>query len=122
MAFVLDAAGRTSSKNTRIHLKHWPSRATAAALSFEGFMSELHTVSRPRGRPRKYPLAEPSIDEASAEVIKQATHRKVRMGPRPCVTSRGVSGPGRHLRHGIIVELPAHEAENLVNLGYATNA
>lgn len=72
---------------------------------------------RPRGRPRKYPLpANESVE------VQAPTHTKVRMGPRPCMTSRGVSGPGRNLRHGILVDLPAHEAENLVNLGYATYA
>ena len=71
---------------------------------------------RPRGRPRKYAL--PSEDVAPVEAAPSV--RKVRMGPKPCMTSRGASGPGRHLRHGILIDLPAHEAENLVKLGYAT--
>jgi hypothetical protein len=73
---------------------------------------------RPRGRPRKNPL--PSDD--AAPVVAAPSERKVRMGPRACMTSKGVSGPGRHLRHGILIDLPTHEAENLVNLGYATYA
>jgi hypothetical protein len=77
---------------------------------------------RPRGRPRKHPLPDMQVGTGSAEPAPPPTHKKVRMGPRACMTSKGVSGPGRHLRHGILVDLPAHEADNLVNLGYATYA
>jgi hypothetical protein len=77
-----------------------------------------HAERRPRGRPRKNPL--PS--DGAAPVEAAPSERKVRMGPRACMTSKGVSGPGRHLRHGILIDLPADEADNLVNLGYATYA
>lgn len=45
---------------------------------------------------------------------------EIRLGPRPCLTSKGVSDLGNHLHHGVVIALPRHEAENLVNLGYAT--
>lgn len=44
----------------------------------------------------------------------------VRMGPKPCMTSKGPSKPGATISHGIVISLPAHEAENLLSLGYAT--
>lgn len=45
----------------------------------------------------------------------------VRMGPRACMTSKGPSEPGKPISHGIVVSLPAHEAQNLISLGYATH-
>ncbi len=46
---------------------------------------------------------------------------EVRLGLRPVMTSKGPSEPGnRWARPGVIISLPRHEAENLLNLGYAT--
>lgn len=46
---------------------------------------------------------------------------EVRLGLRPVMTSRGPSDFGnRWIRPGVIVSLPRHEAENLLDLGYAT--
>jgi hypothetical protein len=70
-------------------------------------------IKRGPGRPRKLPVGE-------HPVIGPPTEIEVRMGPRPCMTSKGVSMPGKPLGHGIIVSLPRDEAENLLNLGYAT--
>lgn len=45
----------------------------------------------------------------------------VRLGLRPVATSKGRSdGSNRFVVPGAVVTLPNHEAENLVNMGYAT--
>ncbi len=59
-------------------------------------------------------LPEPAAEPLSAEV-------EIRLGLRPVMTSKGASEPGnRWIRPGVVVSLPRHEAENLLNLGYAT--
>ncbi|MHA6684494.1 hypothetical protein [Mesorhizobium sp. A556] len=61
--------------------------------------------------------------EAAPEIasLPEPTERQVRMGLRPCMTSKGASDHGnRWVRPGVEIPLPAHEAENLVSLGYAT--
>lgn len=48
---------------------------------------------------------------------------KVRMGRRSCMTSKGPCRPyNSYIRWGAILELPKAEADNLVNMGYATYA
>ena len=64
-----------------------------------------------------------SETDAAPEIDRQPepTERQVRMGLRPCMTSKGASDHGnRWVRPGVEIALPAHEAENLVSLGYAT--
>lgn len=47
---------------------------------------------------------------------------EVRLGLRPVMTSKGSSEPGnRWIRPGVVVALPRHEAEHLIQLGYATS-
>lgn len=73
-----------------------------------GFFLEdiMQTSSKARPEPAPEPLP--------AEM-------EVRLGLRPVMTSRGPSDFGnRWIRPGVIVSLPRHEAENLLDLGYAT--
>lgn len=77
------------------------------------------TMSRKRGRPRKYPMMQtvPGIHQ----MAELPAERDVRLGLRPVATSKGRSdGSNRFVVPGAVVSLPCHEAENLVNMGYAT--
>lgn len=60
-------------------------------------------------------------DRREPEPSPLPVEMEVRLGLRPVMTSRGPSDFGnRWIRPGVIVSLPRHEAENLLDLGYAT--
>lgn len=60
-------------------------------------------------------------DRREPEPSPLPAEMEVRLGLRPVMTSRGPSDFGnRWIRPGVIVSLPRHEAENLLDLGYAT--
>lgn len=65
--------------------------------------------------PDENPLPEPPVAVAEPAEIE------VRLGLREIMTSKGPSQYGnRWVRPGVIISLPRTEAENLLNLGYAT--
>jgi hypothetical protein len=67
-------------------------------------------------------MKKPVKHEPAPEPVELPAEVPVRLGHRPVMTSKGPSD-GTHtvVRPGVIISLPRHEAENLVNLGYATN-
>jgi hypothetical protein len=70
-------------------------------------------MSNPR---RKYPM------QAKAETVEGPDEIEVRLGLRPVATSKGRSdGSNRIVVPGATISLPRHEAENLLNLGYASH-
>jgi hypothetical protein len=77
-------------------------------------------VKRGPGRPRKIVHEIPG-----GTVLGPPETINVRMGPRACMTSQGLSAGSdprvqARIRQGIIIPLPYDEAVNLVDLGYAT--
>lgn len=74
----------------------------------------IESMKRGPGRPRKEIIPDAILADMPNEIA-------IRMGRVPCATSKGVSGPGHVIHHGIVVTLPASEAENLLSLGYATH-
>jgi hypothetical protein len=75
-------------------------------------------MSRKRGRPHKHPVEE-TMHMEPVEAVEPA-EISIRLGLRPVATSKGRSdGTNRFVVPGAVVKLPRHEAENLVNMGYA---
>jgi hypothetical protein len=67
---------------------------------------------------RHEPGPKPSV---VPEKAPEPAEMEIRLGLRPVMTSKGPSEAGnRWIRPGVIVSLPRHEAENLLELGYAT--
>jgi hypothetical protein len=73
-------------------------------------------MSNPR---RKYPMK----TQKSADPVEAAPDEiTIRLGLRPVATSKGRSdGSNRIVVPGATISLPRHEAENLLNLGYASH-